>query len=220
MGEVEEALRIMEKYTIVSNSCVSMFTYREFYPDKHIAFIEYTSPFISSWFPDDEQYIKFCENYDYYTSLEPRLGDPLNLAWEKHNKNKKQPGSSSPHYSVMHLGDVEVHWIYNDLRNLDSKLLLTRYQKRLEISKSYEPIFLWCYHEMYNTDSESEKEKLIQRFNNIGRKTIFLTNIREQEQYNENTIVRFIPDWEGRRKGDYNQSMTGKLFKDEIISKF
>ena len=216
MGEVEEALRIMEKYTIVSNSCVSMFTYREFYPDKHIAFIEYTSPFISSWFPDDEQYIKFCENYDYYTSLEPRLGDPLNLAWEKHNKDKKQLGSSSPNYLVMHLGDIEVHWIHDNR----PELLLTKYQERLKISKLYEPIFLWCYHEMYNTDSESEREKLIQRFNNIGRKTIFLTNIREQEQYNENTIVRFIPDWEGRRKGDYNQSMTGKLFKDEIISKF
>jgi len=217
--------KVIKKHTIVSNSCSSMYVYNYFFEqNKHPAFIDYTNPFISTWIPDDEQYVKFCENYDYYISIEPRFGEPINTKWSiEHNGNTRQTGHL-PYYPVMFLDDIEIHWAHdrtnNDKKLQKDKLVLTKYNERLNTSMLYEPIFLWCYHEMYNTHTDEERKKLIQRFNNIERKTIFFTNIREEEQYNENTIVKFISLWEKSRKGDYIQKATGEMFKNEILYRF
>lgn len=200
-------------YTIISNSCTGELVYNEFFTQKHPAFIEYTTPFVSTWFPNDEQYVKFCQNYDHYISIKPHFGMP---------KHKRIYHSKIFYYPVMFLDDIEIHWAHDrtDDEAHAEKMVLIKYHERLKLSKTKEPIFLWACYEMYNDHSNEEKIKLIQNFNNIKRKTIYLTNVRKEEYYDENTIVKFIPEWEEMSKSEYGSitrtPTTPRLFKDII----
>jgi len=210
-------------YSLISNSCVSMFLYKEYEPNVNETFINYTNPFISSWFPSDNCYISLCEKYDYYTSIEPRFDEPINYDWEKDTGSKKHIDTGfDPNYLVMFLGDIEIHWIHD----INESLLLKKFKGRLKNSKKLEPIFLWSDPEMFNIHTEREREELIKRFNKIKHKTIFLTKYQKEEYEDDTTIVKYIPAWDGKSQYDrskehflikwYNQPQLANEFKKII----
>lgn len=193
------------KYSLVSNECVSWLLYKAYNIGVNEMLINYTTPFIASWIPDDNEYINLCENYKYYTSIEPRFGEPININWEKISKNKRNLNalsSQNPNYPVMFLGDVEIHWTHDK----NPSLVLQKFTGRLKNSEGYEVIFLWSDAEIFNIHTDEERRHLIQRFNSIQSKTIFLTKYPEEEYRNETTIVKYIPDWQGKSQHDRDAS--------------
>ena len=187
------------KYSLVSNSCASWYTYIAF-ENRNIndKFIDYSNPFIACWFPDDEAYVRFCENYEYYVSLEPRFGKPINLNWERVAKSKWHLGLSPNSYLVMFLDDIEIHWIHDT----NPTLLLQKFKSRLADGKEKELVFLWSDSEMFNTCTEEERNNLVKRFNSIKNKTIFLTKYSQEEYRDETTVVTYVPAWEKKSLSD------------------
>lgn len=213
-------------FSFISNSCVSLETYKLYYPWINQYFLEYNNPFIGSLFLDDEKYVKFCENYDYYVSIEPIFGEPENKIWEKDFGSKRYMHPDvDQNYIVMYLGDIEIHWIHETNKDL----LLKKYKGRLETSKNYRKIFLWCDAEVFNYHSDEERKNLVNRFNKIHDKTIFLTKYKNEEFIDDSCIVKFIEIWENRSMyervekvyilswSDHN--FISKIFK-EIIDKY
>lgn len=210
-------------FSIVSNTCSSCLVYGLYYPEIHSSFIEYNNPFISSWFPDDECYLRLCENYDYYMSLTPRFDlPPVNLIFERDTGSKTYLDKRSiPTYVIMFLGDVEIHRIHET----NVQQLIKKFNCRKEISKGLDHIFLWSDAEMINIHSDEERRNLINRFTNINKKSIFLTQHKEEEMENHNTIIKYIPEWKDKSQYDrdkifkinwYSQPDLGKLYKTEI----
>lgn len=187
------------KHSLISNSCASWLIYKA-YEKRSIndRFINYPNPFVACWFPDDEAYVRFCENYEHYISLEPRFGKPINLNWEKVAKTKWHLGLGSNSYLVMFLDDIEIHWTHDT----NPTLLLQKFKGRLEDSKEHELIFLWSDSEMFTTRTEEERNNLVKRFNAIKNKTIFLTKYPEEEYRDETTIVTFVPAWKNKSLND------------------
>ena len=124
-------------FSIITSSCINLFIYGVENPDANINFIDYKTPFVGSWFPDDEQYVSLCENYDDLILLESRLGEPINITWEKNTGSKWS--LSIKNYPVMFLGNIETHWLHERYKNN----LIRKFKGRLEFSKNYEHIFLW-----------------------------------------------------------------------------
>jgi len=206
-------------YTLISNSCVSAKIYQLLNPGVHKSFVDYTNPFIASWFPEDEQYLKFCERYEYYTSLEPRFGEPGTcFNWYRDTRKYVNLSRKITNYPVMFLGDIEIHWIHE----CNEKLLLKKYTERLRISRELEPVFLWSDPEMFNIHSPEERFSLLYRFCQIPRKTLFLTKYPDEAT----DKVVFVPEWEGKSQFDrhtqnfmnawYNHPRLAELFKENL----
>lgn len=212
--------------SIISNSCIGWLVYYVSESTKDPFFIDYKNPFISSLILDDEQYIRLCENYDYYISLEPRFSEPINDKWKKLTGDKRYKHHQvSSDYPVMFLGDIEIHWIHE----IHEDSLMKKFKGRIESGKNCERIFLWCEPEIFNIHNDDERRYLVDRFNKINGKTIFLTNRKEDESFNnKNHIVKFIEEWDGKSGQDRNKSFvsnwyiqreTAEIFKN-IIQKY
>ena len=193
------------RYSIFSNECVTWVLHKLYYPEMNEMFIKYTNPFISSWFPEDDQFLRLCENHKYYTSIEPRFGDPICYNWEQISKIKRNTNaiySNNGNYPVMFLNDIEIHWTHDK----SDSLVTQKYKGRLDYSSNYEPIFLWSDAQLFNIHTNESRNNLLRRFNKINYKTIFLTKYPEEEYRDDITIVKFIPEWAGRQQNDRNES--------------
>lgn len=189
-------------YSLISNSCVSGFVYQLFNPGVHKLFVNYTNPFIASWFPEDEQYVRFCENYKYYTSLEPRFGEPSTCRnWKRDTGSFRNLNRKVGIYPVMFLEDIEIHWIHEN----NEKLLMQKYRERLKVSQELEPVFLWSDPEIFNIHSEKERCDLLNRFCNVPYKTLFLTKYRDEAYEGNTSRIIFIPEWRGKSQLDRHQ---------------
>ena len=208
-------------YTLISNSCVSAKIYQLLNPGVHKSFVDYTNPFIASWFPEDEQYVRFCERYAWYTALEPEFGEPSTcLKWHRDTGKWVNLSRKITNYPVMFLGDVEIHWIHE----CNEKLLMKKYRERLRISRELEPVFLWSDPEMFNIHSVEERFSLLYRFCQIPHKTLFLTKYPNEAM----DKVVFVPEWEGKLQTDryrqnfmntwYNHPRLAELFKENMYA--
>lgn len=186
---------LLEKYSVIANSCVGASVIERFYKDKHKAFIEYNNPFIATIILNDEEFIKLCCNYDYYLSLTPIFGEPkLNTKWRLQSGSDRIVHSTSYiKYPVYHLGDVEVHCIHDD----DEKHILKKFTGRYEIGKHLERMYIWSAAEIFNLHTEEERKDLVSRFLSLKGKSIFLTNKKEEEFEDEDHISLFVEKWEG-----------------------
>jgi hypothetical protein len=211
------------KYSIVSNSCSASWLYQIYNPGVHPVFVEYTTPFTASWFPDDESYVRFCENYDKYTALDPIFANPINLSWKRDTGSDRHIDPIFDlDYLVMFLGDVEIHWLHE--RSIP--LLLAKYKARLELSKQLELIFIWSEPEMFNIHDNVARKSLVDRFTAIPNKTIFLTKNESEAQNVINSKVHFVKQWSDKSQYDrfnhnflirwYDQPQVGWLFKKSI----
>lgn len=135
------------KFCFISGDC----TTTNIYPKLNRP---YDTPFISSLFEEDMQYLKFCLNYDHYISLTPRFGPPL---LEVH--------AADPHVPLekvvtMFLGDIEIHWIHYS----DVDIVREAYFRRLERGKDKLPFFIWSDSQLYRPHTPEERESIIAQF--------------------------------------------------------
>lgn len=156
-------------YAYIGNNC-SGITY-----SRHFNNNEYNHPFIGSFFMNDEQFVRFCTNFDYYINIDPVFSQPCSTSpWAIQNKSPwyKHPEIPVP-YPVMYLDDVEIHWIH-EVGGIDG--ILDRYIRRRNrfFESRAKPVFVWSAWEMMNNHDSTEHNKLVKDFISIPN-SFFLT---------------------------------------------
>lgn len=108
---------------IISNTCVGAEIYKQLNK-------QYTSPFIGTLIPNDKEYIKLCNNIHYYLNVTPIINqvpkDNTPFAIQNKSKYYKHPAIRIP-YPVIHLEDIEIHCIHDNIDNITLK-----WQRRCE----------------------------------------------------------------------------------------
>ena len=143
------------KYTIISNSCIgcSVMNMLKLGP--------YNNPFIGSMFLTDMDYMKFCKNFNYYIKCKPIFKPPRNNSLWSQQTNRVYHSLKST-YPVMHLDDIEIHWIHEN----NEKETLIKYNRRLK--RFYEqkciPIFVWVESEMFNIHNDKNFKEIVDNF--------------------------------------------------------
>lgn len=139
----------MDKYTIISNNCQTIYLYK-------LVDREYDNPFIGSYFQSDRQFLKFCQNYSYYISLEPEFKEPI-LPF--HSNGPIRPGS----YPTMFIGDIEVSWIHETTK----EECIEKYKRRLERGKDKIPFFILGDSLLHQYHEDQDRENIICEFSKI-----------------------------------------------------
>ena len=229
------------EYSIIGNSCLCWRTYERFN-------IPYNSPTIGNLILDDNEYLRFCEHIDTYLTTKPILEDT-----KGNDEFKKITGvrrlnevdtDVDEGYPITHHLDVEVHWIHSKERIIDfdkgtyieshgdsipKEEFINKWERRVERGKNTEKIFIWSSSEFFNMHGKWERKQIIDRFKSLPGKSIFLTELKEEEYEDENHIVKFIPDWENNNQTERDQKgglvwndqlKNSKIIYDIIIDKF
>lgn len=176
----------MDKIAYISNTCISTNMYKIFS-------VQYNHPFVGSLFVNDEQYIKFCQKFDYYINCTPIFGDPNeNSIWAKQNSGVwyKHKDVTSP-YIVMYLDDVEIHWVHET----DMETTLNSYNRRLERYRTYvdKVYFILSCAEIMNDHTEEKRHSLLNDFQNINNSIYVSKTPSELGLYNNNIIILYEP---------------------------
>jgi uncharacterized protein (DUF1919 family) len=136
---------------------------------------------MGSYFQDDNQYLKFCKNFEYYISLIPYFSSPK-LPIDTNN-----PEILPDSFPVMFLGDIEIHWIHE----IDEHICLNKYNRRLERLKNKIPFFIWGDSLLHRYHTEDDRIKNIKEFNTIKNSVYFnKDNIKEwrYKSFNDRVI--------------------------------
>jgi len=188
--------------SITSNSCVGGYLY---------LFTEssYLTPLVSSLFLEDFMYIKFLENYDYYMKLTPKF-------IENYNRDIKLKGHTEVvnNYILMMLGDIEIHWIHESSINV----FLPKWNRRIDRSLDKERTSIWTTSEFMQYHNDEERKLLISRFCNLPEYSVLLTERKEEEVYEKNYAIIFVPQWENKQQND--RHVWGFLkWNDQLLQK-
>ena len=165
----------MEKYSFISNNCLGSAIYQRLGR-------EYDNPFMGSYFQDDDQFLKFCLNFNYYIDLQPEF---LNPKLPIDTNNPTVPPDSFP---VMFLGDIEIHWIHETDRNI----CLEKYKRRLDRIKDKIPFFIWGDSLLHRYHSEVKRDEIIKMFQTLKNSIYF----------NKDNI----PEWRNKSFTDRNEN--------------
>lgn len=146
-------------FTFISNSCSGWTLERRFSS-------AYNNPFIGSLIPNDEDYVKLCENFDYYMTLTPTIidEDQVNMTKKWHVQTGRRRwflrDQDVEPYVITRLDDVEIHWIHE----LDPVEFLKKYERRRFRYRDCIPIFTWAEQQNFVQLERDEREKLRRRF--------------------------------------------------------
>ena len=175
----------MENLNIISNSCVGSGVYKE-------VNIEYFTPLVGSLFMDDYMYLKFLENYDYYVNLPVKI-EKINkrVHFSKHKDIRND-------YILMRLNEIEIHWVHEDSEDV----VLEKWNRRLVKSLNKRRIYVWASPELKKCYSKKKRKEIIKRFCDLNEFTIFLTEIKEEEMFTNNYIIKYVSEWEGKLQKD------------------
>lgn len=129
--------------TFITNDCLATFIYKKLNQ-------QYESPFMSSLFESDLQYLKFCQNFAKYMAMTPKIKKP------------KLPVTVMDITEVpaMFLGDIEIHWPHHE-----GKSLLETFERRAKRMNNIK--FIWSDMQIFNTHSPEDRRKLIREFKKI-----------------------------------------------------
>ena len=140
----------MNNYTIITNNCQTIYLY-------NLVNREYDNPFIGSYFQSDEQFIKFCSNYNYYINVKPEFKDPI-LPFDTTGPIK--PNS----YPTMFLDDIEISWIHETSK----EECLKKYFRRLERGLNKIPFFILGDSLLHQYHTDDKRKSLIDQFESIN----------------------------------------------------
>jgi len=158
--------------TYITNDCLAYFLYKKLKQ-------EYHSPFIGSLFESDEQYLKFCLNYDDYINQEPRFDTPL-LPMTKLDYD---------HTPVMFLGDIEIHWPHE---SKGVNHLLEKFNRRKQ--RLTKPLFVWSDMQMFN-GFKPELKQQFQTLNHIFVNKDDIPNFKDKSLEEVGPGHLKIPKW-------------------------
>jgi uncharacterized protein (DUF1919 family) len=138
----------MNNYTFITNNCQGESIYK-------MLNREYDNPFIGSFIQDDDQYLKFCLNFDHYISQTPRF--------DKNILPVHQIAQIDKNFPVMFLDDIEIHWIHET--SIDE--LSEKYKRRLDRMNGKTPFFIWGDPLLHRPCSEEQRNNYINMFSQL-----------------------------------------------------
>lgn len=228
-------------YSIIGNSCLCWRVYEKFN-------IPYNSPTIGNLILNDFEYLRFCEHIETYLDVPTVLGDTKgNEKFREITGHRKVSDVSDDvidGYPITHHLDVEVHWIHAEKRGmrfdegnffetkgnvLPHEEFKNKWERRVKRGKGTEKIFIWSASELFNMHGKWRRKQIIDRFKRLPGKSIFLTEIKDEEYEDENHIVKFIPKWENNNQTERNkeggltwnnQLENASIIYDIIVNKF
>ena len=235
----------LKGYSIISNSCLGWRVYERLNSP-------YNSPLIGSLILDDEKYIRLCEHTESYLSSDIKFGGVRNNEKYKEVTGRLRAINENfnveEEYPISHHLDLDIHWIHSRERNiniledgrysfsetLDNAIIplsefYSRWQRRVERLRDTTKICIWTSSEMYNSHGNWRRKELLQRFMDLDKPSIFLTERRDEAYEDENHVIRFVPEWEGRHANERNlngvmpwggQWESSEIMEDIIIRKF
>jgi uncharacterized protein (DUF1919 family) len=134
---------------LISNSCIGHWCHKKLISDG-----KYSTPMIGTLVPNDDEYIKLCNDPLYYMNLVPLCDQTPkdNTTFEQQNSNKYylHPSIKIP-YPVIHLGDIDIHCIHEENNNIVLEKFMRRQQRFAERVKTdnYVVICLLSYSELF-----------------------------------------------------------------------
>jgi len=187
-------------FPLITNNCLNTTFYKFEYKRK------YDHPFVGSLFVNDDQYIKFCKNFEKYIFIEPRWVDKPNpnTIWAKQNGNEGwyKHETIPPTYPICVLGDVEIHYIHEEL-----DIIKEKYDKRIKRVRemlinnlisdgkcAYNPVFLLSFADLMNDHTTEKYNEIINNFLTIDS-SIYLTNSYEDVSKNYNQVI-YVGEWD------------------------
>lgn len=150
----------MEEFTFFSNTCIG-----------HQMFVllnsEYTNPFIGTLIVNDFDFVKLCNNLDFYLRKTPRFGQPSVNALQGNRRI-----SNMGNYPVMFLDDIEIHWIH-DSSELD---ILEKFNRRCErfFEKKRQNLCILSYSQLLVNHNSESISRLLLDFFKTNEHVIFL----------------------------------------------
>jgi len=177
--------------TYITNNCTSLHFY---FTESR----EYDNPMIGSLFVNDEDYVRFCNNFLYYMRVKPTFGDPRKVSkWALQNRSVWYIHPEiKPPYPVMYLEDVEIHWIHEK----NKEELLDKYIRRRD--RFWElrptPIFLLSCGDLCNDHSPEEHTKLVSSFLSV-KTAIYVT--REPSDLKNGDRIELLEEWRNESRG-------------------
>jgi uncharacterized protein (DUF1919 family) len=209
---IEFPKNTLGNFSLIANSCLAWRTYEAFNS-------EYTSPTIGCLILDDDEYLRFCEHNDTYVKSNMIFSDTKgNFKWKENCGNSRVPQSEhvTSDYPISHHLDIEIHWIHDRPRRLeftdtsytfvleDSRIpdedFKQKWERRTKRMEGKDKIFLWSASEFFNIHGAWKRKSIIDRFKSLPDRSIFLTEIPEEEYEDDLHIVKYIPQW-----SEYNQ---------------
>jgi uncharacterized protein (DUF1919 family) len=131
-------------YSLITNNCATVW-----FLNVHESGTPYATPLVGSHIPDDEQFLRLCVNWDYYSALTPAFGPPILPIMV-----------SQAQCPVMYLGDVQINWVHEE----DPDEVLAKWTRRLDRSRSRTPFFYWADYYLYRPHSDEDRERIIADF--------------------------------------------------------
>ena len=163
---------------IISNTCVGA----EIYSNLNQ---EYLSPFIGTLIPNDLEYLKLCRNILYYINVEPvfNMEPKSGTIFEQQNDGKfyKHKSIRTP-YPIVHLEDIEIHYIHDTFANAKDKWLRRIERlKRIINSNNYKIYNCWTMTEFLN--NHDDISLIIEQFMEPNENTCIESIFVGPEQY-------------------------------------
>lgn len=188
---------------LISNTCTSWRVYCKIHGTTSDHLIPYNSPFISSLFYTDNDFLKLANNYDYY------MQQKLEFVEDEHI----QRYGPVP-YVLSKLDDIYIHWIHQGVGS--EHLIKNKFYGRYELGKNNEKVFIVSISELFDCKTYPLIEKYIDNFIKIPHKTIFLTNREKDIFEDENHICYYVDKWKDFSL-DYRTQYNHLLWKDHFM---
>lgn len=200
-------------YSYITNNCDNL----SFYFKENR---EYDNPFIGMLFVIDEQFVKLCQNFNYYINKNPIFGKPSeNSKWSMQNKDVwfKHEEIKNP-YPVMYIDDIEIHWIHEK----SETIVLEKYMRRKQRFFDTNPFLLFLFGDgnLMNDHTEEEYNKLLNDFICIPT-SIYLTKYKSKTLTNSRIIL--VDEWideTNERNSSHIPIIHTKIDRPEKIRQF
>jgi len=183
-------------FSIISPTCAGVALYKRFNSGVDEHFIDFTNPLISTLFLSDEQFIKFCENYDYYIGLTPIFGKGTDGKIQERLRDTGKGYYGGGQYVLIMLDDIEIHCIHEPLGS--EALVLRKWKGRIKNGEGLRRFFIMAESDFLTLHGEDERRSLVDRFLRLPGYSIFLTQRAAEEGGGNDYFCKFMPKWEGR----------------------
>ena len=174
---------------ILTNTCVGSGVH------KKLMNSQYNNPFISTLITNDLDYIKLCNNINYYITCEPVLGNPRSdtLFATQNSCNWYCNVNIRIPYPIIFLGDIEIHCIHENNASVCLDTFKRRLNRMKEIiyTKPHKIIGILSFSELINDHDniQSVIDLYLSNSNNI-----FVGPLKYKKTENDNYLG--VKEWD------------------------
>ena len=175
---------------ILSNTCTGKVMYTMASPGVSQFSIDYPSPLIATLFVDDMGFVRFVKDYDYYPRQVPEFVKPCEGAFYRDTGDVYFGHEVHP---VMRLGDVEIHWIHENVGSENA--ILRKWHGRIERGRGMPRVAVLSASELLNLHAPADRDLLRDEFMKVGMPSLMLSERAEDVVNVPNHRCDCVPGW-------------------------